>query len=142
MIREVIYQKFFRLVATCAPFNKISRRVEHWSDVAPADQPALFMAQRSEEAIQHPGMPAIFILRLDLYIYAHTRTDPTKSPSVVTNPLLDAVCALFTPNVVTGKVQLGGLVEHAWIEGTIQSDEGVLGDQGVIIIPIAMKVSN
>lgn len=142
MIREEVYQKFFRIIAGCAKFNTVGRRLKHWTDVGGADQPALFMAQRSEEAIQHPGMPTIFVLRVDLYIYAHTKSDPTKSPSTVTNPLLDAVCAALAPNIVTGKVQLGGLVEHAWIEGTIQSDEGALGDQGVIIIPIAMKVSN
>lgn len=142
MIRETIYEKFFRLVAACAPFNKTSRRLEHWSDVSTADQPALFMSQRTEETLQVAGMPTVWILRVDLYIYAHTRADRTKSPSVVTNPLVDAICALLAPNAVTGKVQLGGLVEHAWIEGHIQTDEGALGDQGVIIIPIAMKVSN
>lgn len=142
MIREKTYEAFFRKITGCAEFLTTSRRLKFWSDVSQADQPALFMAQRTEETLQVPGMPTIWILRVDLYIYAHTRGDPTKSPSTVTNPLVDSVCNILKPNIVTGKVTLGDLVEHAWIEGHIQSDEGALGDQGVVIIPIAMKVSN
>jgi hypothetical protein len=53
------------------------------------------------------------------------------------NPLLDALtAALAPPNPVENVQTLGGLVAHCWIEGGIQTDEGVLGGQSVAIVPI------
>lgn len=137
--RETIYAGLFSRVSTAANFTTISRRLKHWNDVAPANQPALFQAQKSEDALVSPGLNTKWRLRLDLYVYAHTGGDPSSSPGSVLNPLLDAVTAVFAPdNLATNKCTLGGLVEHAWIEGTIETDEGYLGDQGVAIIPVSI----
>ena len=90
MNRELIYSKFFDLVKGVADFKTASRRLKHWSDVAPAQQPALFVSQRTE---------------------------------------------------INNKQTLGGLVAHAWIDGVIETDEGVLGDQAVAIIPVVIKTA-
>jgi hypothetical protein len=50
MIREPIYAALFTLVAGAASFVTISRRLRHWSDIGAAEQPALFMIQKSENA--------------------------------------------------------------------------------------------
>lgn len=142
MIREAIYSAFFDKIKNVTKFQVASRRLRHWSDVAPADQPALFVAQRAETVQPAPGMPPVWEFRADIYIYANTRGDQSRAPAEILNPILDAVIAALAPSPITaGKQTLGGIVEHCWIEGSVQTDEGVLGDQGVIIIPVVLKVS-
>ena len=143
MNREAVYSALFNKLRDVAPFRVTSRRLQHWSDVAPADQPALFIAQRNEVVNPVPGLPYVWELRVDVYVYANTRDDRTRAPAEILNPIVDAVVAALAPSPVTGnKLTLGGLVEHCWIEGEIVTDEGVMGDQGVVIIPVVLKVSN
>jgi hypothetical protein len=54
------------------------------------------------------------------------------------NPLVDAVEAALMPAATTGVQDLGlpAMVQHAYIAGKIETDEGVLGDQAVAIIPV------
>jgi hypothetical protein len=139
--REAIYAALFAKVSQAAQFATISRRLQHWTDVSPGAQPALYQAQVDETAHTQPGpgLPTTFLLRVDLYIYANTQGDATLSPSTILNPLIDAALAAIAPNAVTGKQTLGGLVDYCQVDGRLVTDEGVLGDQGVCIIPIVMK---
>lgn len=140
--REQIHAALFTLLSNAAGFATKSRKLKHWADVSPAEQPALFQAHRSE-VVENPvrGAPPKWSMGFDIYVYANTSADPAQSPSTVLNPLLDAIVAALGPNAVTGVQTLGGLVHHCWISGQIQSDEGVLGDQGVLIIPIDVLIS-
>ena len=136
--REPIYAALFGLVEAAADFAVADRRLRHWSDIAPAEQPALFMAQKSELAkINALGAPTVWTLAVDLYVYAHS-SDPYLAPATVLNPLLDAVEAALAPSATTGVQDLGlpAQVRHAYISGKIETDEGVLGDQAVAIVPI------
>jgi hypothetical protein len=136
--REPIYAALFDLVADAAGFVTVERRLRHWSDVAPAEQPALFMTQKSEAAaIKALGAPTVWTLHAELYLYAHS-SDPRLSPATVLNPLLDAVEAALAPSPTTGIQDLGlpAMVQHAFIAGRIDTDEGTLGDQAIAIIPI------
>ena len=136
--REPIYAALFGLVETAADFAVVDRRLRHWSDVAPAEQPALFMAQKTELAsIKALGAPTVWTLAVDLYVYAHS-SDPYLAPATVLNPLIDAVEAALAPSAATGIQNLGlpAQVQHAYISGKIETDEGVLGDQAVAIVPI------
>ena len=136
--REPIYAALFGLLESAADFAVIGRRLRHWSDVAPAEQPALFMAQRSELAsVGTLGAPTMWTLSVDLYLYAHS-SDPYLAPATVLNPLLDAVEAALAPSAVTGLQDLGlpAIVQHAYIRGKVETDEGVLGDQAVAIVPV------
>src|SRR4051812_15047473 len=79
----------------------------HWPDVAPAEQPALFMAQKSEiAAVKTLGAPTVWTLLVELYLYAHS-SDPYRSPATVLNPLVDAVEAALAPAATTGLQDLG-----------------------------------
>lgn len=137
--REAIYSALFAKVSQAAAFVTISRRLQHWTDVSSNLQPALYQAQVDETAQTVPGLDTPFVLRVDLYIYANTAGDSTLSPSTLLNPLIDAVLNSIAFDKVTNKQTLGGMVEYCVVEGKIQTDEGVLGDQGVVIIPIVMK---
>ena len=136
--REPIYAALFGLIETAADFAVVDRRLRHWSDVAPAEQPALFMAQKTELAsIKTLGASTVWTLAVDLYVYVHS-SDPYLAPATVMNPLLDAVEAALAPSATTGLQDLGlpATVQHAYITGKIETDEGVLGDQAVAVIPI------
>src|ERR1700731_3388997 len=105
--REPIYAALFELVAGAAGFVTAERRLRHWSDVAPAEQPALFMTQKSEAAVTKTlGAPLVWTLNVELYLYAHS-SDPQLSPVAVLNPLLDAVEAALAPAPTTGLQDLG-----------------------------------
>ena len=136
--REPVYAALFGLLQNAAGFVTASRRLRHWSDVAPAEQPALFLAQKSEAAA-NPALaaPAVWTLHADAFVYAHSG-DPYAAPAALLNPLLDAVVAALAPLPATGLQDLGlpGAVRHARIAGKIETDEGVLGDQAVAIVPI------
>ena len=143
MNREAIYSALFAKVSTAANFTTISRRLKHWADVPAVDQPALFQAQVREIAepqTQVLGQPTRWKLSVDLYVYATCESSGT--PSAVLNPLIDSIVAALAPSNPIEKTQtLGGLVLNAWIEGTIETDEGTLGNQAVAIIPISITAT-
>ncbi|MGH7093764.1 MAG: hypothetical protein ACREFB_09550 [Stellaceae bacterium] len=136
--REPIYAALFDLVSGAAPFVTVERRLRHWSDVAPTEQPALYMTQKAETAsVKALGAPVVWTLSVELYLYVHS-SDPYQAPATILNPLVDAVEAALAPAAVTGLQDFGlpGMVQHAYIAGRIETDEGVLGDQAVAIVPI------
>lgn len=141
--REPIYAALFTLVSQAADFVTAERRLRHWSDVAPAEQPAVFQAQRKEIAtVKTLGAPQEWTLHVDLYVYVHS-SDPYQSPATILNPLLDAIDDALSPSRVTGVQNLGiSTVQHAYIAGSIDTDEGTLGDQAVAIIPVEILVVN
>ena len=136
--RESIYAALFARVATAAPFVTVDRRLRHWSDVAPVEQPALFMRQISETAAgAERGTPTVWTLAVELCVYAHAG-DPYFAPAAVLNPLVDALEAALAPVAATGIQHLGlpNMIRHACITGKIQITEGVLRDQAVATIPV------
>jgi len=136
--REPIYAALFALVAGAANFVTAERRWRHWSELTPAEQPALFMLQKSEHAaVATLGAPTVWTLAVELYVYGHA-SDPYAAPATVLNPLVDGVEAALAPSPVTGLQDLGlpAMVQHAYIAGKIETDEGVLRDQAIAIIPI------
>ena len=136
--REPIYAALFALIESAVAFVTAERRLRHWSDLAPAEQPALFQSQKSETgAVKALGAPTVWTLNVELYLYAHS-SDPYQAPATILNPLLDAVEAALAPAMTTGIQDLGlpAIVQHAYIAGRIETDEGVLGDQAVAIIPV------
>lgn len=139
MNREPIYDALFATLSGTAAFVTASRRLRHWSDVGPAEQPALFVVQKSETAQRRKGLPPKWTLAVDVFVYAHAPDDVT-APTTALNPLLDAIEAVLAPADPTATQTLGGVVEHAWIAGKIETDEGVLGGQAVAIIPVEILV--
>ena len=136
--REPIYAALFARVATAAKFVTAARRLRHWSDMTPAEQPALFMRQKTEvAAVPALGAPTLWTLNVELYVYAHA-SDPYVAPATVLNPLVDAVDEALAPVAATGVQDLGlpELVRHAYIAGKVETNEGVLRDQAIAIIPV------
>lgn len=134
--REPIYQAMFALLSTLGPFKTKQRFWTPWSELGPEQQPALMMVQKHEDAIRNGrGIPIKWSLKVDVVLYANTGgVKDSNIPASVLNPLVDAIEAAlgdeFFPQT------LGGLCETCWINGTVEHDEGVLGNQGWSVIPI------
>jgi hypothetical protein len=138
IIRESIYAALWELAAGAASFASVNRRLRHWAEVAPAEQPALFMSEKGGMAVTKAlGAPIVWTLYADFYVYVHS-SDPYLAPAMLLNPLLDAVEAALAPSPATGIQNLGlpEMVQHAYIVGKIETDEGVLGDQAIAIVPV------
>jgi hypothetical protein len=136
MNREAIYSALWALVSSVDGFITKSRRIEHWANVPPAEQPAMFQMQTAETAEVTTKLPTKWTFHVDLYLYAVTNDG--RAPAQVLNPLIDAVCNQLKPQFCDQT--LGGLVHRCRIAGAIRTDEGALGDQGVVIIPIEILV--
>lgn len=137
MNREAIYTALFNLAKVASGVTTASRRVRHWADVSPIEQPALFMVQKTESAQVVTRQPARWTFSVDLILYVNTGGhDPNITPSSIFNPIVDAITAALAVSQNSGEQTLGGLVERCRITGSIETDEGALGDQAVIIIPV------
>lgn len=133
MNREPIYAALFAKLATVPGVVTASRKLKHWADVSPIEQPALFQAQKSEVAARTTGLNPKWTLDVTLYVYVNTSGD--VSPTTTLNDVLDAICAALAP--LPGLTQtLAGLVHDCRIEGAIETDEGTLGDQAIALIPV------
>jgi hypothetical protein len=138
IIREAVYAALWTLGSTAGTFASANRRLRHWADVAPIEQPALFMSEKGGHAVTHAlGAPIAWTLYADFYIYVHS-SDPYEAPATILNPLLDALEQALAPSPATGIQNLGlpMMVQHAYISGKIETDEGVLGDQAIAIVPV------
>lgn len=138
IIRESIYCALWELGSSAARFASADRRLRHWADVSPAEQPALFMSEKGgQAAVKRLGAPIVWTLYAEFYLYAHS-SDPYLAPTTILNPLLDALETALAPSPTTGIQNLGlpEMVQHAYISGKVQTDEGVLGDQAIAIVPV------
>ena len=135
MNREAIYTALFAKLSGVAGLATTSRRLKHYSEVSPSQQPAMYVTQASQFVKQIKGFPSEYTLEAKVWIYSHN-TDTAISPATALNNLLDLVDLALRPSVPQDKQTLGGLVEHCWIDGEIVTDEGSLGDQAVAIFTI------
>ena len=140
MDSESIYQALFNRLSGIDGFKTTSRRLRHFNNVQPEDRPALFVTQGNQTEVPVKGLDAKVELEAEVYIYIH-ETDQAIPPSVQLNQMIDKVRKAIAPDFpeMCEYQTLGGLVEHCWIEGTIEVFEAVenmLDDQGIAIVPI------
>lgn len=140
MTREPIYAALFAKFASIGALKTKSRRWRHWTDVAPADSPALFQAQKNEEIVQVTGQPPKHVLHVNLWVCISVDQTSDAVPSTAANPVLDAIETALAPDPVTQRQTLGGLCYHCKIAGSVDTDEGLLGTMAVFIVPIEIQV--
>jgi hypothetical protein len=144
--REFIMEALFARLAQAqfaTPINGrgswalLSRRLKLWSDVASADQPALFVTEHGENlSYSAEALPGKVTLNVDLFVYIAAGKDRDSIPARDLNIALDALAACLAPDPVIGRQTLGGLVTHCRIEGRIVKDPGDLDGQGLALVPI------
>lgn len=140
MNREAIYSAVFAQLAAIPGFAYSSRVLKHWTDAQL--QPALFQAQAKETAFTTTGQPTRWELRFNVYLYAKSDASQTVPPL---NPLLDAVTnAINARDVNTNRNRLANIANVDWVrvDGTIETDEGTLGQQAVAIVPVLIQVTD
>ncbi|NTV01932.1 MAG: hypothetical protein HGB04_03990 [Chlorobiaceae bacterium] len=135
--REQIHLALFNKVKGLVGAKTVSRRLKGWTDVPKSEQPAVFVVKGNEQVMRQTGLPAHYALDFAIWIYVKH-----ESQSVIPSSILDGFYAqvetmLASPaGLQEGKQTLGGLVHDCRVEGTIETDEGWLGDQAVAKIPI------
>ncbi|HEY8885207.1 MAG TPA: hypothetical protein VIO35_07850 [Chloroflexota bacterium] len=137
--RETIFAALFSLASNAGSFNTKSRKLVDFGSVSPADQPAFFQTQGKEIATAGYRLPTKWMLHASLYVYVH-QSSLDMLPSTALNNLIGAIELALAPDA-SGEQTLGGLVSHCRIVGTIETDEGTLGDQAVAIIPIEIMAN-
>lgn len=157
MRREPIYDAIYNRLLSLGNFVIVSRRLRPYEDVSPAEQPAVYIVSSGKEtATTKRGIPSVWRLGIDLYIYARNTGDPYVSPSVELNQLLDDVdqAILFDPlKDVPGSPEgnfndyqnvyhttLMGLVSHLWITNIERFDGTVDGQSAAIVHLEALTV--
>ena len=141
MNREQIYEALFNKVKTVPGLVTTGRKLKHYADVPASAQPALFQTQTGEVVHKDVNKPYWFDLNVELYVYVNTSSDPAAVPATQLNNIVDTIVDVLAPNW-TGYQTLDGLVFNAVIDGKIDTDEGVLGDQAYAIIPVRITVVN
>ncbi len=119
----------------------ISRRVKLWSEVAIADQPALFLGEHGEGvAYTGDSSPGRTTLNVDLLIYTSAGRDPDCVPASDLNVAIEALFTALAPDQTTGRQTLGGLVQNCRIEGRVIKDPGDLDGQGLALAPLRILI--
>ena len=136
--REPIFAALAKRLASIPGIATFDRRHKHWKDVPASAQPALFMLAAGQTVERRGHGLSALTLRVQLYLYSRNNDDTCQ------NDLLDAIDDALAP--IDGdpdygaECTLGGLASSCRIEGEIETDEGLLGDQAVAIVPIVVVV--
>jgi hypothetical protein len=146
--REDIYVAFWNVALSAKlrssglfPFITYSRRLKHWNNVPASEQPAMFMVQPTQTPEQTKGLPPIWNLHVQLFLYDNCGDDNAAIPGTRLNNLVDALDDAFCPTP-GARQTLGNLVSHCWISGGVQLYEGFEGmmNQSVAIMPFEIRV--
>jgi hypothetical protein len=112
----------------------LSRRLRHWNDVPPEQQPAVFLVPGP--ASRNGSGPYAWTLTVSAYVYVRV-PKATAVHATSYSAIVDAMAARLVPaNPCDVNHTLGGLVHSARLTGPVENDEGNLGEQAVAIVPI------
>jgi hypothetical protein len=143
--RDKIFSALFERLKALPDFVTCEEVLKPWSAVPGEQQPALFVVKGMETVFNERGLPPKWSLTARLYLYAHAASRPDVVPGRQVNRLLTVIEQALertpeegTDGTTPWATTLGGLVSHAWIDGSVETDEGALGDQTVAVITVEM----
>lgn len=153
--REAIMAALFTRLQSVAGIQTSSRVFRPWDQVSPAEQPALFLVTGNQTAKPQRKLPTVWTLQPTIYLYVRHDADPTAAPGTALNQMIQAVAAAlertpteahtstaFADDPQDPHTTLGGLVNACYISGTIETDEGLMQNQGVAIIPLEIVTTD
>lgn len=146
MNTEAIYTALFERLKTLQGFTTVSRRLRHFNHVSAESRPALFLTQGNQIESPKKGLKAKIILEAELYVYV-SMLDGEESVMPQLNGLIDQIRVKIAPDYpdLCEHQTLGGIVEHCWLEGTIEifeAVEGMLDNQAIATIPLRILTTN
>jgi len=120
---ETIEAALFTLIETATAnlgFKRVTRRAEMFSQTGPENQDAIFLVPDGAVIDQQQAY-GVMRYRLQYMIVGrvHLSDDRAVVPQTRLNALWAAVDAATRPLPPGSKQTLGGLVNHAWIEGQV-----------------------
>ena len=134
---ETVFAALYTQLSGVATFATSGRRLVNVQDLNPEQFPAAFQLEGKQSWKFTPNAPPVLTLRATWVLYTF-QTDPNAAQSTPLNLLLDAVRSALQPPAGQIKQTLGGLVEYAAIDGTVEIFEGVLGERAVALVPITL----
>lgn len=139
--REAIANALCALLApaTGAPWMDSGREWKTYSDAK--DTPAFFLRDGDEKwmAREVRDLRPKVILNFEAWIYAAAPIIGTP-PATALNGLVQYVDTALIPPPFEGAINLGGLVQHCWIEGELIKDTGEYSGQPTAMLPIRVLV--
>jgi len=141
MIRETYYIALFSLLTKLKPasFTTVSRKLVLPQNMNAADFDALFMVAHDQPIVPARGQPSRHTLGAQLFIHVAS-PDASISADTILNGKIDAVENALNPLPGMPAQTLGGLVEHCWIEGTVEVFAGANSQIAAAIIPVKILV--
>lgn len=138
---EAIESALFDLIVNAtsgAGFQRTSRHAKIWGATSIAQQPALYLiplgaAIDQENAFQLPRYKLHYVV----VCYARANVDPNTIPQTALYAIWAAIDAALRPKPAGERQTLGGKVHHAWIDGEVLLQPGVIDEQLGIEIPIS-----
>jgi hypothetical protein len=153
--REPIYAALFSLLVanlqgSPPSFVTVGRRYIPPPALGPAQQPALFLVEASEDTNPRPQgtagkktLSALLIVHCWESAINQTPGQETSLAATQINALLNAIDTALLPSYPAdsqGRLTLGGLVQHCWIEGETRIDQGIFSQQASVHIPLKILV--
>lgn len=139
-------------------FKFTSRVFQSWDDTPPPQCPAMFMVKGAEEQLPAGlGLPPLWRLRARVVVYARLDEGRLEPPSVQLNEIMTAVEGALERKPIEGPptippkfvsnpagyfgTTLGGLCFGCQLAGQIQTFEGVIGGDSMMIAEIEILTS-
>ena len=122
-------------------FKRQGRKFADFSQWGASDYPVLIQLEPTEMIEQKTRMPSIRRMEFRWLIFIKTDpSDPDDIAAAYINDMLDAIEAAFAPADPFMTQDLNGLVEHAFINGTIIKGTGDDVGEGAVAIPITVLI--
>ena len=135
--REQVMTALLALVGGVATFALASRRNRSPESLTPAQSPAVFLIEESDEyVVRSPSLPPKRELMVSAVFYNDVGANENAIPSTVINAALDALDAALKPTTPSGLCTLGGLVESAQISGKVERVHGAKTGRSLASVPI------
>lgn len=140
--REQAMTALLALLAATAQFVTIGRRNRDPESLSPAESPALFLVEHSENYDRKSrSLPAIRRLHVKAIFYNDSGDNTDVIPSTPINNALDSLdLALKPDSPMTGAFTLGGLVTSLMIDGEIEKAPGDVTGKSLAVVPLVIEL--
>ncbi len=145
--RQQVFNALFALLKTTpAPigqtWNSFSQHLKSWDDYPSDAQPVLTLYRLPQIAEQKTFGVTKWHWKAAVFVYY--RIDSTQcsqgGAEALVDNFIDAIEQVFQTDPLLGRVTLGNLVWHCWIDGPITFDSGVIDNQAVIVVPLSILI--
>lgn len=119
----------------------LSRKLKHFSDLDPQQQPCLYQVEHDEEVTQKGGRnPERVTMEVSAVCYAYAGNDYDIGSTFINNMIAGIKNSLTIDDPQNNACTLGGLVYNCWVEGKIFKDPGDLDKQCLLVLPIKITL--